>query len=126
MANQSKVKVKEQLETSIEAFKLSSNEVLNEMGIPLKTAKSIKDVPRIVESFANKNPNPQVFAKNIDYATYEIREKIKWNSHMLLSLTKQKLNQGEKDLSENINNIQKGYRDKIREKLAVFRKKSKE
>ncbi|MES2662189.1 MAG: hypothetical protein V4629_02695 [Pseudomonadota bacterium] len=45
--------------------------------------KSFSEIKEVLADFVHSNPTPAVFFKNLDVATYDSREKLKWNTKML-------------------------------------------
>lgn len=82
---------KEQLEDKFAYIRAESVSIASDMGIERDGVGSWKDIPKAIQQFSKKNRTPTAFVRNLDQATYEVREKIKWNTCMASKLALDKV-----------------------------------
>ena len=98
---------KEQLEDKFAYIKAESVSIASDMGIQPNSVASWKDLPKIIHQFSKKNNTPTAFVRNLDQATYEVREKIKWNTCMASQLALEKVK--ESDVLTPLKKLQKKW-----------------
>ena len=74
---------KSNIEDTLAYIKAESVSIASEMGVKEDALNSWKDIPKAVHQFSRKNASPSAFIRNLDKATYEVREKLKWNTCMV-------------------------------------------
>lgn len=79
------------LEEGIALVKAESHAIMNDFGVVQKTPATWRDLPKIMLQFSKHNKTPQHFVRNLDAATYDIRERMKWNTKMASQLAMSKL-----------------------------------
>jgi len=76
---------------AVELLRLIKKEftlVMQELGASNTPFEHWSDVPNALIEISKHNTTPTRLIRNIDYATYETRGKIKWNARMFLQLVK--------------------------------------
>lgn len=84
---------KSSVEEGVAYMKAQTLTIMSEMGIGVKDCASWKDVPTAVRQFSKRNKTPLMFARNLDSATYELRERLRWNTRMASKLALEKAKQ---------------------------------
>ena len=79
------------IEEGVAFIKSETLAVMTDLGIEQNNQSSWKDLPRMIRQFSAHNRNPILFLRNLDGATYEIREKLRWNTRMASKLALQKV-----------------------------------
>jgi len=62
--------------------KIDTLSMVKDMGFNHQACKSWRDVPHLLQNFSKKNKSPRAFFRNLDLATYDARERLKWNYKM--------------------------------------------
>lgn len=93
MANQklSTKNWKSNLDETFNYMKTETVAIAHELGIEQEHMTSWKQMPELIKSFTRKNATPVAFIRNLDTATYSLREKLRWTSRMAGCLAIQKL-----------------------------------
>ena len=98
MANQklSTKNWKSNIDETFSYVKAETAAIAHELGIEQEHMTSWKQMPELIKSFTRKNSTPIVFLRNLDTATYSLREKFRWTSRMAGYMALQKFKESSK------------------------------
>lgn len=82
---------KSTFEEGFALVKAESQAIMHDLGIEKDENTSWRDLPKMVRQFSKHNRTPLRFARNLDSATYDIRERVKWNTRMASRLALSKI-----------------------------------
>jgi hypothetical protein len=77
---------KARLQKSWDQVELEGKRILNSMGADL--VNEDKSLGAVFSRIREHNPSLKKFAINLDSATYDVREKINWDAHMMSAYAK--------------------------------------
>ncbi len=70
--------------------------IAHELGLEQQYMSSWKQVPELLKSFSQKNSTPAIFLKNLDNATYSLRERLRWTTKMAGCMAMQKIKESQR------------------------------
>lgn len=78
--------------SNLRLLKAETAQIMRQMGVSA-TFNSWRSLPVALHQLSLNNKTPVIFVRNLDNATYEIRERLKWNSKMATRLVMTKIRQ---------------------------------
>ncbi|WP_369601837.1 hypothetical protein AAIA72_02275 [Hahella sp. SMD15-11] len=92
--------------------------VLKQLGADLDNAPTLADV---VAQLREKNPDLKTLSYNLDAATYDLRERLKWNARMMAAYSQL---QAEKAFEEKVKPQLQAYTEQLENQLRALREKA--
>ncbi len=92
--------------------------VLKQLGADLDNAPTLADV---VAQLREKNPDLKTLSYNLDAATYDLRERLKWNTRMMAAYSQL---QAEKAFEEKVKPQLQAYTEQLENQLRALREKA--